>query len=351
MPHPAIVNLTPFHVTPLFLADADMRSLLVPLVRAVFAIRPDGSLVLHEQQPEPKLAGEFYGKPDSSSYRFEPECAFFKPATDVVLIGDACPPGPGTTEVQVGVRVGPLNKVVRVTGDRTLSRSLGSWRMSPAKAFERIPLVYERAFGGWDRHHADPTQHRCEPRNPVGTGFRCHGSADDIVVPNLEDPGSRYTQPGDRPAPAGFGFTSPAWQPRASFAGTYDEAWDAQRKPLLPKDFDLRFMNGASPGLIAQVHLTGREDVLVANASVRGQLAFRLPGVAAPVCEAELRGRRHHRIETRLDTVIIDSNAHLVHLLWRGQLPLPGGPHALVALRAACASHPAGTATAAAVTG
>ena len=33
------------------------------------------------------LAGQLWGEPGKSSYKYEPECAFIKPATDVVLIG------------------------------------------------------------------------------------------------------------------------------------------------------------------------------------------------------------------------------------------------------------------------
>ncbi|HZE90450.1 MAG TPA: DUF2169 domain-containing protein [Rhizobacter sp.] len=341
MPHPALVNLTPFSVTPLFLTDNDLRPVFVPLVRATFAIQADGELLLHDPQMPPQLAGVFWGDPIASSYKFEPECAFFKPATDVALIGHACAPRPGTTELQVGLRIGPLQKVVRVTGDRVMSRSMGSWSISPARPFEQIPLIYEKAFGGWDRHDADPLQHRFEPRNPVGTGFRrsSGSSSDDLVMPNIEDPSQLFTQIGDTPVPAGFGFTSPSWQPRAAYAGTYDAAWDSSRRPLLPKDFDSRFFNAASPGLLAPGFLAGDEAVMVGNASVRGKLTFKLPGVAAPVCEFELRKRQHHTLQTQLDTVIIDTDAHLLHLLWRGHQRVPGGPHDLVALRVSSATH------------
>lgn len=341
MPHPEVLNRTPFSVTPLFLSDNELRPVLVPLVRATFVIQPDGALTLHEEPMAAQLAGEFWGDPMTSSYKFEPECAFFKPATDVALIGHACATRPGTTELQAGLRVGPLQKVVRVTGDRVMSRRPGGWSISSPQAFERIPLIYERAFGGWDRHEADPLQHRFEPRNPVGTGFRRRGSnaQDELVMPNLEEPAQLFTQAGETPVPAGFGFVSPGWQPRLAFAGTYDEAWNNSRKPLLPADFDSRYFNAASPGLLASGYLVGNEPVIVANVSNRGRLAFSLPGVAAPVCDFELRNRQRHAIQTQLDTVIIDTDEHLVHLLWRGHQRVPGGPHDLAALRVSSATH------------
>src|SRR5262249_61161567 len=124
-----------------------------------------------------------------SSYRSEPETAFIKPATDVVLVGHACARRP-TTELLVSLAVGAIRKAVRVMGDRTWSRTLGVKSMSRPTPFERMPLVWERSFGGWDRSHADPRKHTFEPRNPVGRGFRArHGSLEDgLLLPNLEDP-------------------------------------------------------------------------------------------------------------------------------------------------------------------
>ncbi|WP_281255421.1 DUF2169 domain-containing protein [Cystobacter ferrugineus] len=37
-------------------------------------------------------SGESWGKPGESSYKYEPEGAFIKPATDVALIGHAYAP-------------------------------------------------------------------------------------------------------------------------------------------------------------------------------------------------------------------------------------------------------------------
>jgi hypothetical protein len=350
MPHAAIHNRTPFCVTPLFLTDNDLRPVVVPLIRATYVIQPDGALVLHDEQQAPKLAGEFWGDPLRSSYKYEPECAFFKPATDIVLIGHAHAPHVGATEVHAGIRVGALQKVVRVIGDRVMSRGWNGWSLSAPQPFETIPLRYERAFGGWDRHHEDPACHRFEPRNPVGMGFRheSSGATDDLPMPNIEDPAEVLARYGDTPAPAGLGFTSPHWQPRAQWRGTYDQAWEAQRKPLLPVDFDSRYFNAASAGLIAPGYLAGDEAVAVVNASAGGRLVFNLPGVAAPVCECEFVGRRHHTIQTQLDTVIVNTDDHTLHLLWRGHRHVRGGPHDVVAMTVSSATHAAPPSTQAA---
>jgi hypothetical protein len=138
---------------------------------------------------------------------------------------------------------------------------------------------------------------------------------------------------GDSPAPAGFGFVSADWEPRARYAGTYDEAWSQERKPLLPKDFDRRFFNAASPGLTAPGYLKGNEDVVVVNASAVSPLRFHLPGAPPPVCDIELRGGKKEVLPTNLDTVIINTDEMLVLLLWRAHLRVTNGPHDVTSIK------------------
>jgi len=266
MAHPEFQNNTSFAYTSLFATDEDGRPLAVPLVRASYKINVNSNLLkLSEEQGEPQLSGEFLFEHEQSSYKYEPETAFIKPATDIVLIGHAYAQTPNTTEMQVGLSVGPVKKIVRVIGDRYLVKNDGVISISEPQPFEKIPLVYERAFGGWDRRDPDPNIFRLEPRNPVGTGYRdlSLDTDDQLTLPNIEDPQQPYKAYGDTPPPAGFGFVSPHWQPRASLAGTYDKAWDEQRKPLLPEDFDRRFFNAASPGLVAPGYLKGNEKVVI----------------------------------------------------------------------------------------
>ncbi len=326
MPHPEVANRTPYAFALSFLADEDGRALLVPMLQGTFALGADRLLRPLEEQPEVNLEGACWGPPDTSSIKLEPQVAFIKPGTDVVLIGHAYAPESGTVQMKVGLRAGPLSKLVHVFGDRRL---LSGTRITPPEAFDRIPLRYEYAFGGWDRRHSDPEQHSCEPRNPVGRGYRSATLPvdEEVLLPNIEDPAAPFRAYGERPPPAGFGFIAPHWQPRASLAGTYDEAWMKSRMPLLPADFDRRFFNAASPGLIAQGYLRGDEPVTVVGTTAEGRLDFNLPGVGTPLCHLELRGLRHGTLGMPLDTVIIDTDARTVTMVWRACLALRNGPH------------------------
>lgn len=330
MGHPAVDNTTPFALEPVFLTDEEGRPLLVVLVQATFDLHPVRGIDLAERQPPLSIAGELWGADAAtSSYKIEPAFAFFKPATDVVLIGHAQAPRHAVPELQVVFRVGPVGKAVRVFGDRAWVRSSGGLVPSRPRPFDRIPLTYEHAFGGWDRSPPDPAKHAYEPRNPVGIGFRAPNAAieEGLRLPNIEDPDDPLQHYGQTVAPAGMGFVSPGWQPRAALAGTYDEAWSKARKPLLPRDFDRRFFNAASRRLVAPGYLRGDEPVLVENASPFGRLSFRLPGLRAPRCRVGLVLQDDAPVELRLDTVIVHTDADRVLLLYRGHVVLRDGPH------------------------
>jgi hypothetical protein len=335
MPHPAIDNATSFPCELLFLADEESQPVCTVLLQASYRIGNGGALERCEPQVPIELAGTHHGDPASSSPRLEAPIAFIKPTTDVVLLGHAHAPTVQTTELLVGLRLGSLQKTVRVSGDRTLSKTFGRYAISRTEAFETLPLIYERAFGGTDPREAQEGVLRCDPRNPVGRGFRDSKLPDDdeIQLPNIEDPDNLFGSYGDTPPPAGFGFLAPNWQPRAALAGTYDEAWDKSRKPMLPHDFDRRFFNAASPGLIAPSYLRGDESAIVANASPEGRIEFKLPDTATPVCSFELRGRKHFDQPLLLDTVVIDLDARVLLLQRRTCIALKRGPEDLIALR------------------
>jgi hypothetical protein len=328
MAQPEIQNKTPFAFEPLFMNDEVGRPIMVPVVKATFSIDKDRLVFTPEDQTPVNVSGEYRGDPETSSYKYEPEIAFSKPSTDVVLIGSARTSQSGSTEIHVGFQIGSITKVVRVVGNRIWEKNLGIITMTDPEPFEMMPLIYENSFGGWDRSKGTPQTHSFDPRNPVGTGYRDKDTRFDegIRLPNLEDPIQPIQNFGDRPRPAGFGFVSPHWQPRAGLAGTYDEAWQKERMPLLPEDFDRRFFNAAPPDQVASGYLKGDEPVIVTNASKTGRIAFNLPGVEPPSCTAMLKQNRFYDLRTQLDTVIINSDENRVFLIWRTHMALKNGP-------------------------
>jgi len=325
VPYQGLANLTPFAAQLLLLSDEHGGDVLTCVVKATFVVRPgvNGScaLAVADEQEPVCVAPVHYGDPSTSSVKYDAEVALKKLGTDVALIGHAYSQF-AAEYLDVSLTVGPARAVVRVFGDRFWTTTLGRWTATPPQRFEVMPLVYERAFGGWDRSSPDPSHHEFEPRNPVGVGYvsRKHGlPREGAPLPNLENPYDPITAPTDSPAPAGFGFVGQHWLPRATYAGTYDDAWKTQRMPLLPSDFDPRFYNAAHPSLIFQGFLRGGEIVEVLNAWKHGPMRFALPALQ-PFTTLRMADGATQRSGMGLDTVIVDTEMERLSLVWRASL-------------------------------
>jgi hypothetical protein len=332
--HPNVDNSTPYAFEPVFVADEDLRPVVIMIVKATFDFGLDGAVRLAEDQVAVNFSGERWTDTPTSSYRYEPETALTKPTTDVVLIGHSRAPGGGMTEIDVGIRVGPVQRVARVFGDRYWVMTNGSVRCSRAAPLGRVPLTWENSFGGTDETASTPECTICEARNPIGTGFGTPlmRNGDRLRLPNIEDPKQLISEYGAVVAPCGFGFTSPHWEPRATLAGTYDESWDKTRKPLLPSDFSRQFFNAAAPGLIAPAYLRGDEEVWLLNTTAVPRLFLRLPAVPPPVCRLILRGQPDTLLTTNLDTVVVDGDSQQLLVLWRAYAYTQNGPHDVSAI-------------------
>ncbi len=314
------INRTPFRGTVYLMPDPDG-------IESVFTVLK-GTFVLGER-PEPAgdqvpvtLADEYYADQGTSSIKMPADVALMKPGTDVLLVGSAVAPGGrAAAQLDVSLSVGPVRKMVRVLGDRVWTRGATGASISRPASFETMPLVWERAFGGTDHSGGEL---RAEPRNPVGTGFRAPDSApppDGLRLPNLEDPASPVTSRKDTPPPACFAAVSPHWEPRRSYAGTYDDEWQRRRAPYLPRDFDPRFLQLAPPGLVAIPHLQGGEPAELRGVTASGVLRFTLPQLGVEVTHVMDRAR--HARPALLDTVLIEPDAARLILVWRAALPCP----------------------------
>ena len=318
-----IENRTPFEVAVAPSQDKQGHDYAVVAVKGTFEMNRRGdSLAVAELQMPIVWGDEHYGDPGASSVKYEADIFPSKKGTDVVLLGHAYATGRAAKSVDVSLRVGALGKNVRVFGHRSWGKSIGSWKWTEPEPFERLPLLYERAFGGSDASDPDPTKHGYEKRNPIGTGFCVSGNRErleGLALPNLEDPKNPITTWQDKPAPAGFGFVGRNWVPRVNYSGTYDESWQKERCPLLPDDFDDRYYNGASPDLIGLPCLKGGEAVRITNASKDGDVSFTLPKrtVNATVW-IKGKGTIHTLF---LDTVIIEPDENRTLLVWRATVP------------------------------
>ena len=313
-------NTTPFKVRILGAADPDGVESVYVIVKATYTIKPGGVLETApaaEQLPI-ETVDQYRGQPQASSIKVPSDVTLIKPATDVLLLGSAhAPAGRSVVRMEVSLSVGRLQKTVAVIGDRVWDVGPLSVRASPPRPFIAMPLIWENAFGGVDAP-VGAKQPTADNRNPVGRGFRASGGGkalDGAPLPNIEDPCQLIRSWKDKPVPAGFAPLAPSWEPRRSFAGTYDQAWQEGRAPFLPTDFDSRYFQLAPHGLTFPGYLKGDEPVTVCGAALRGDLSLRLPGKTVRV-GFTLDNLRQEKT-ANLDTLVIEPDASHVLLLWR----------------------------------
>jgi hypothetical protein len=288
-------------------------------VRATCHVGTDGRLRLADEQMPPLLAPEYFGEAGKSSLRYDSDLLAVKPTTDVLLIASAhAPGGQPAPSVAVGLRVGAIQKQLVVHGDRVYAQGAAGLAITAPRPFVTRPIRYELAFGGSDFSDPDPRNHRIDERNPIGRGF----AVSETVLVNK--PAHAIEYPGANPAsagPAGFGPIDPAWTPRRQLAGTYDDAWARNKKPLLPDDYDPLYALSSPVDQRLPAPLAGGERVELVNLTPEGRLLFEIPRIRL---EFTTRfGLRREPHPARLATVLIEPDQMRVSFVWQSTLRVP----------------------------
>jgi hypothetical protein len=304
-------------------ADKEGREHCLVVVKGTFVMDAKGEPRLAEAQRSLVYADEHHGTPETTSLRHECDFALTKSRTDVLVQGHAVAPmGRPVEKMLVRLEMPERRKDLLVTGARVWEKGLVGLRASAPRPFIRMPLVYERAFGGSDNSHPEPRYKGTELRNPVGVGFRKNPRVADAVgtplpcIESREQPLSRWDQ---RPPPVGFGPVGRGWQPRIAHAGTYDARWLEEDFPFLPRDFDACYFQCAPEDQQLPL-LRGGEVFRCMGIMEAGTWSVRMPVLRVPVAF-----HFHHRLleaEPRLDTVLMDCDAKEVVVTWRASVPL-----------------------------
>lgn len=253
-----------------------------------------------------------------SSPRYPEDRAPEKPGTDVIMLASATPPpGAQVQSVDVSLRVETgkqsLEKAVRVFGARVFMKSAAGVKPGPGQPVVTTPIVYELAEGGQDPEHPDVVDFQ----NPIGIGKRKHPES------LVGQPAYRI-EPLGGTRPAGFGAMEANWEARRRHQGTRDAAYQRERYPIKPKDFDPRFYACAHPDLHSDEPLLGDEPVEIIGATPEPAFRFRLPRYR-PRFEVTLFGETAE-LPTHLDTVLIDLHDpkhRIVEQCWRARVRLP----------------------------
>jgi uncharacterized protein YjbI with pentapeptide repeats len=301
-----IVNTTGLAATAMAWQVRPPADSLTILVKGAFDIEQGAPAVQRAEIELPMGDLHFDGDPQRS-VRYPSDYAIFKVKADVLLAGHAYAPGGSSPAAQVTFRFGhkenQFNRRLAVFGERSWKKTLAVTAPTAPRHFEKIPLAYERAFGGpgYDR-------------NPVGVGYKTS------TLPSIEDPAAMITSPSDAPAPAGFAPIPILWKERWSKLGTYDSKWLKARWPYFPEDFDWMYFQSAP---VAQQldYLKGDEpfEITGVHPSIP-KIKGSLPGIRARcfLQQTKQAGGRFQEVKLRLDTVVIDADTMKLSVVWRG---------------------------------
>jgi hypothetical protein len=269
--------------------------------------------------------------------------------------------------------VGTVAKSLQVFGNRRCGLAAnGQIVFSDPEPCDRIPLRYDRAYGGRDavaeKAHGNPLEPLqpymatvdlaqaspfLYPRNACGVGYLVEArpeAIDALVLPNLEDPADllrpstlvvgnpqRWPQmplpwctswvdpgafprlaclggiPEHEPLPRPFAEAQRGFYPPSVFVTTNA---NGQPKPLEER-FSPLLANGASLGLSVP-YLRGDEEILLGRMHPQiDRYSFRLPG---HVPEIWVDGRDGKLVETQpvLHSVVIETDESRVSVVWCG---------------------------------
>lgn len=317
-------NNTPFAAIGFEQAHRDGHDMGVIAVRGRYTIDDDGALALAPEQ-ELILVDEYEGDPHTTPLLRAADLIPFKPSTDISILGKAyAPTGQPSTEWIAGLRIGKWANAVRINGRRHWRWRANGWHLSAAEPIEEAAMDYRNASGdlSWD-HHDDPEV----PQNPIGIKRpprERKENEDALPVALLDSLDDDYSDIFASKTPKGFSPVPPFWRLRQQYAGTYDDAWVAERHPQLPEDFDYRFYQSAHPDMIYPGYLAGDESIELARLTPGGgTLRFSLPGVQ-PTALYRWRDGREVRVLLNLDGLHIDlrQTPYQVDITWRSWLPI-----------------------------
>ena len=279
---------------------------LTVVCKATFSLRP-GESPLASQQDEPNEDDTYWDDDSARSLSASTDLVPFKARADVLLVGSAYAASPVRSLV-ARLCVGPLDKSIEVCADRAFGAD-GALR--EGMPWGRMRLRYERAAGG------------AETPNPVGMRFDVQDARGNTVLPNLQPVGAMLGRRGDGFGPIGFGPIAPAWRERSAKVHRATPGWSPYgwaSRPL-PEGFDASFFNAAPPDQQLESLRPDEPIVLEHLHAEHARLTTRLADVL-PRATVERPGAPPQPLALVCDTLSIDTDRGLCHLVWRGTVRL-----------------------------
>lgn len=260
---------------------------------------------------------QYLGESGHSAMKVDHEFAYTKENTDVLIFGKARSLAKKPVVYQE-CRVlidGHIDKTIAIRGERVWVEHGRSITLSKPRPFIEKDIDYSCAIGG-------------DIRNRIGGGIA--SSNKELLeqkVPSVFYPGEDWNATGARLRVAGFGPVPPFFESRQKLAGTFDEDWLENRKPLLPLDFDKRFYQSAPQDQQCRGHLEGGERLVLTGFCHEDAISFRIPKDKYQVVATFKDGS--YRADMAIYTVFVDSEDKTVSISYVATIPCQGKEHLL----------------------
>jgi len=291
-------NNTPFAAAGFehFHRDGQLMGIIV--CRASYDLAHDGSLSLRNEQ-NLIYADEFSGPVQNSALLKAGDIIPFRPNTDITITGFTYAPDARRSQSWTfGIRIGLYERILRCYGPRDwvpagVKNGKPAWHLTEPAMVDRVLLDYRYAQGSVV--FGAPVDNVSQD-NPIGAFLLDPDiTPKNAVVPAalIENPAQPVCNPFIQTAPQGLSPVSPFWKTRLRFAGTYSDIWQEKREPELPQDFDYRFYQAASPGMIYRGFMAGDEKIVLHQLTYGGGATdFCLPAIQPYACFEWRDGRK-----------------------------------------------------------
>ncbi|TRW95370.1 DUF2169 domain-containing protein [Paracoccus sp. M683] len=292
----------------------------VVVAKAAFVLSTDGARVT--RPPALDMADLFEGDPATSALSREQDIAPFKPRTDLTIRGSARSfDNAARRDWPVSISIPDrLSYGFHVRGPSRWHKTGSRWQLGQPELATEVPLTYALAYGGSTRQG---DQVVFFDQNPAGQGFMTEVAARDLDGWPAPQIGLLAEFAAAQPfTPMAVHGTMPlakGWLPRRASAGTFDAAWERNRHPRMPLDYDLGFWNAAPLRLQIAPHLQGDETLLLRGVShLHETLTLALPKVGLALQSHPTGDAIPMVLDTvDIDVATIDQGHATVTMLWR----------------------------------
>lgn len=318
--------------------DINGHEMGVLIVKGGFRIEEGGRAQVYlPRRSEILLTDVFHAEPNISPLKQESDLAPFKPKTDIYFHAYARSPEAkdlNSWSVRFTVRQ-QASYGFKVFGERYWEPygygSTREWQLSPSQTLVELPLTYSYAYGGTAQtSEEDVLTHAY---NPVGRGLVSAyllAQGERVLVPQIGLEGEFANLDAESPLTVcGCGPIAKPYLPRLALAGTFDEAWQRERHPRMPVNYDCAFWNAAPLPLQCGPYLQGHETIEVIGLRHDPQpYTFDLPGISLG-CQIRREGTlQPESIALNLDTIYCDvsdkdQDQHWMSLTWRVMISQP----------------------------